>query len=249
MSVIQKRVQSALQPAWASDIVLGGQEGGEGLGSLRGRRGSSGLGLSAVCLDLAGSLRHVCLWLCCGPRGPHGVKPGGSGYRWRHVFLRYINKHRKKKKTNSCRSYNPHLATDLNMRDCIWMAIYIHICMYKLRMPIERCEQRDTCFCVVRKAYVLCFWHEPTPEAVWGSAGKRGLQDCLLSSTWDSDAGTWSQEMGEKWGKLMWPQGLTQTEQKLLFGKWLCLRKSTSFVPPSQHSWCKRLSDGWTCFE
>lgn len=73
--------------------------------------------------------------------------------------------------------------------------------MYKLQLPVEGCAQRDTCFCVERKAYVLCFWHEPIPEAVWGSAGKRGLQNCLLSSPWDGDARTWSQEMGEKRGK------------------------------------------------
>lgn len=36
MSVIQKRVESALQPARESDIVLGGWEGGEGMGRLGG---------------------------------------------------------------------------------------------------------------------------------------------------------------------------------------------------------------------
>lgn len=42
--------------------------------------------------------------------------------------------------------------------------------------------------------------------------------------------------MGEKRGKQerekrTWPQGLTQTEQKQLFGKWLCLRKNTNSCP------------------
>lgn len=36
MSIIQKRVESALQPAWESDIVQGGWEGEEGMGRLRG---------------------------------------------------------------------------------------------------------------------------------------------------------------------------------------------------------------------
>lgn len=80
MSVIQKQVESALQPAQESDIVQGGREGGEGMERLRGERGRSGVGVSAVCLDLAGSLGHVCRCMCCGQRGPHRVKAGRSGY-------------------------------------------------------------------------------------------------------------------------------------------------------------------------
>lgn len=154
MSVIQKRVQSALQPAWASDIVLGGQEGGEGLGSLRGRRGGSGLGLSAVCLDLAGSLRHVCLWLCCGPRGPHGVKPGGSGYRWRHVFLRYINKHRKKKKNKLLQVIQPTFSNrleyeGLHLNGYIYPYLYVQATDAHRKMWTERymflCGEKGLC--------------------------------------------------------------------------------------------------------
>lgn len=79
MSVLQKRVESTLHPARQSDIVQGGWEGGEGMGRLRGEEGSSGAGVSAVC-HLARSLGHVCLCMCCGQRGPHGVKAGRSGH-------------------------------------------------------------------------------------------------------------------------------------------------------------------------
>lgn len=48
---------------------------------------------------------------------------------------------------------------------------------------------------------MLCLWYELIPEAFGGSIRKQGLQDCLLSSTWDGDAGSWSQEMWEKRGK------------------------------------------------
>lgn len=44
MSVIQKRVESALQPAREADIVQGGQEGGEGMGRLRGEQWRGGGG-------------------------------------------------------------------------------------------------------------------------------------------------------------------------------------------------------------
>lgn len=127
------------------------------------------------------------------------------------------------------------------MRGYIWVSVYI--CVYKLQPPLERHAHRDTCFFLGgRKSLcaLLLLW--TNTEAVWGSVGKRGLQDCLLSSTWDGDAGSWSQEMGggRKEGnrpgeeELMWPQGLAQTEQKLLFGKRLCLgRSNNSFAPLS----------------
>ena len=38
MSIIQKHVESALQPAWESDIVQGDWEGDEGMGRVRGYR-------------------------------------------------------------------------------------------------------------------------------------------------------------------------------------------------------------------
>ena len=80
MSVIQKRVESALQPAWESDIVQGGWEGGESMGRWWGdKRELGGGGVSAVYLDLAGSLGHVCPGMCCGQSGPTEDRLGDQG--------------------------------------------------------------------------------------------------------------------------------------------------------------------------
>lgn len=62
------------------------------------------------------------------------------------------------------------------------------------------CTERYMFLCG-EKAYVLCFCFEPILKAVGGSVRKQRLQDCLLSSTWDGNAGSRSQEMGEQRAK------------------------------------------------
>ena len=141
-----------MQPAGESDVVQGGQEEGEGMGRLRGgRQGSSGTGVSAVCLDLAGSSGHVCRCRCWGQRGPHGMKPGRSGCGRRHVLLRHTNKHRKK----LLQVIRPACSNRLQ-----WERLHLngHICPCVQATATHRktCTERYVFPCE-EKAYVLCF--------------------------------------------------------------------------------------------
>ena len=120
MSVIQKRVESALQPAWESDIVQGGREGGKSMGRLWGDKRElwGGREVSAVYLDLAGSLGHVCPCMCCGQSGPTEERLGDQRMDESMCFRdTLINTGRGA--GNSCRSYNLHLATDFNIGGCM----------------------------------------------------------------------------------------------------------------------------------
>lgn len=77
------------------------------------------------------------------------------------------------------------------------MSGYLCLCVQATATHRKTCTERYM-FLGGKKSLcaLLLIW--TNTEAVWGSVGKRGLQDCLLSSTWDGDAGSWSQEMVEK---------------------------------------------------
>lgn len=76
--------------------------------------GKHGVGVSAVGLDLAESLGHVCC-MCHGPRGSHGAKAGRLGHEEGMCFWDTLITQEQGRKL--CRSYKLHLATDFNMKE------------------------------------------------------------------------------------------------------------------------------------